>query len=105
MTATIFVQYYGRLDASQGLEPPTTICVAPRFETGDERYVWSTPEQHPRADLLLRPQQRNPVHKMQTRRQRYQPAGPPPVPHLRDSHSMRKSRILCKSPGSSQAIP
>ena len=38
--ATIFVQYHGRLDASQGLEPPLTLYVAPRFETGDERYAW-----------------------------------------------------------------
>jgi hypothetical protein len=38
--ATIFVQYQGRLDASQGLQFPMTIYVAPRFETGDERYAW-----------------------------------------------------------------
>lgn len=36
----IFVQYYGRSDVSRGLELPATIYVAPRFETGDERYVW-----------------------------------------------------------------
>jgi hypothetical protein len=36
--ATIFVQYHGRSDASQGL--PATVYVAPRFETSDERYVW-----------------------------------------------------------------
>ena len=38
--ATIFVQYHGRLDASQGLQFPMTIYVAPRFETGDERHAW-----------------------------------------------------------------
>lgn len=38
--AVIFVQYNGRLDASQGLQFPMTIYVAPRFETGDERYAW-----------------------------------------------------------------
>jgi hypothetical protein len=38
--ATILVQYHGLLDASQGLQFPMTIYVAPRFETGDERYAW-----------------------------------------------------------------
>ena len=38
--AVIFVQYNGRLDASQGLQFPMTIYIAPRFETGDERYAW-----------------------------------------------------------------
>ena len=36
----IYVQYHGRLDGSQGLKPPLTCYVAPRFETGDERYAW-----------------------------------------------------------------
>jgi hypothetical protein len=30
----------GRLDASQGLDLPETMYVTPRFETGDERYMW-----------------------------------------------------------------
>jgi hypothetical protein len=38
--AIIYVQYHGRLDGSQGLKPPLTCYVAPRFETGDERYAW-----------------------------------------------------------------
>jgi hypothetical protein len=38
--AVIFVQYNGRLDASPGLQFPMTGFVAPRFETGDERYAW-----------------------------------------------------------------
>jgi hypothetical protein len=38
--AVIFVQFTGRLDASQGWQFPTTVYVAPRFETGDERYAW-----------------------------------------------------------------
>jgi len=38
--AIIFVQYNGRLDASQGLQFPMTAYVAPLFETGDERYAW-----------------------------------------------------------------
>jgi len=38
--ASIFVQYNGRLDASRGLQLPMTVYVAPRFETGDERYAW-----------------------------------------------------------------
>lgn len=37
-SATVFVQYNGRLDASRGF--PVSVCVAPRFETGDERYAW-----------------------------------------------------------------
>ena len=40
--AIIFVQFYGKspADASRGLQAPATIYVTPRFETGDERYVW-----------------------------------------------------------------
>jgi hypothetical protein len=38
--AIIFGQYTGRADVSRGMEPPITIYVAPRFETGDERYAW-----------------------------------------------------------------
>jgi hypothetical protein len=38
--AIIFGQYYGRVDVSQGMDLPMTIYVAPRFETGDERYAW-----------------------------------------------------------------
>jgi hypothetical protein len=38
--ATIFVQYNGRFDARRGLVFPMTVYVAPRFETGDERYAW-----------------------------------------------------------------
>ena len=38
--AIIFVQYNGRADVSQGLNPPATVYVAPRFETCDERYMW-----------------------------------------------------------------
>ena len=34
--AIIFIQYNGRLDS----EVPATAYVAPRFETGDERYAW-----------------------------------------------------------------
>jgi hypothetical protein len=30
----------GRLDGSNGLQPPLTVYVAPRFETGDKRYAW-----------------------------------------------------------------
>jgi Protein of unknown function (DUF3237) len=37
---SIFVQYNGRLDVSRGLQLPMTVYVAPRFETGDERYAW-----------------------------------------------------------------
>lgn len=38
--ATIFGQYHGRSDVSQGLNLPATVYVAPRFETCDERYMW-----------------------------------------------------------------
>ena len=38
--ATIFVQYQGKLDLSKGMQFPMTAYVAPRFETGDERYAW-----------------------------------------------------------------
>ena len=38
--ALIYVQYHGRLDGSNGLRPPLTVYVAPRFETGDKRYAW-----------------------------------------------------------------
>jgi hypothetical protein len=38
--AVIFVQYQGRADLSQGLQPGLIVYVAPRFETGDERYAW-----------------------------------------------------------------
>ena len=38
--AVIFGQYHGRVDASRGMDLPKTIYVAPRFETGDERYAW-----------------------------------------------------------------
>jgi hypothetical protein len=38
--AIVFGEYHGRMDASQGLEPPMTFYVTPRFETGDERYAW-----------------------------------------------------------------
>jgi hypothetical protein len=38
--ATIFVQYHGRADLSEGLNLPLTVYVAPRFETSDERYIW-----------------------------------------------------------------
>jgi Protein of unknown function (DUF3237) len=38
--AAIFVQYQGRGDLSRGLQLPLTVYVAPRFETGDERYAW-----------------------------------------------------------------
>ena len=38
--AVIFVQYNGRMDLSQGFQFPMTAYVAPRFETGDERYAW-----------------------------------------------------------------
>lgn len=37
--AMVFAQYHGRVDLSGGLDAPT-IFVAPRFETGDERYQW-----------------------------------------------------------------
>jgi|SRR5215831_5044134 len=38
--AAVFVQYQGRVDFSQGFQFPLTVYVAPRFETGDERYAW-----------------------------------------------------------------
>lgn len=38
--AIVLMQSNGRVDVSQGLNPPLTIYVAPRFETGDERYAW-----------------------------------------------------------------
>ena len=38
--AVIFVQYQGRVDVSEGMDLPKTVYVAPRFETGDERYLW-----------------------------------------------------------------
>ncbi len=38
--ATVFCQYHGRMDVSRGMQPPLTVYVAPRFETGDERYAW-----------------------------------------------------------------
>jgi len=38
--AVIFVQYNGRMDLSRGMQFPMTAYVAPRFETGDERYAW-----------------------------------------------------------------
>jgi hypothetical protein len=38
--AAIFVQYQGRIDLAQGFQFPLTAYVAPRFETGDERYAW-----------------------------------------------------------------
>ena len=40
--AIIFMQFYGKSpqDALQGLQPPATIYVTPRFEAGDERYAW-----------------------------------------------------------------
>lgn len=37
--AVIFAQYNGRSDVSQG-PGAAPIYVAPRFETGDERYAW-----------------------------------------------------------------
>lgn len=38
--AVIYTHYYGRSDLSGGMNLPATIYVAPRFETGDERYAW-----------------------------------------------------------------
>ena len=40
--AIIFMQCNGKSpsDSSQGVQLPATIYVAPRFETGDERYAW-----------------------------------------------------------------
>jgi hypothetical protein len=36
--ALVYLSYQGRRDFSQGLDAP--IYTAPRFETGDERYLW-----------------------------------------------------------------
>ena len=36
--ALVFIQYVGRTDLSGG--PGAPVYVAPRFETGDERYAW-----------------------------------------------------------------
>ena len=38
--ALIYVQYHGRCDVSGGLSAPGLVYAAPRFETGDERYLW-----------------------------------------------------------------
>jgi hypothetical protein len=38
--ALVFVQYHGRCDVSEGLEKPGFVFSAPRFETGDPRYLW-----------------------------------------------------------------
>jgi hypothetical protein len=38
--ALILVQYNGRTDVSGGSDDARPIYVAPRFETGDERYRW-----------------------------------------------------------------
>ena len=38
--ASIFVQCNGRLDGSRGWQFPMAVYVAPRFETGNERYAW-----------------------------------------------------------------
>ncbi|HEY7325902.1 MAG TPA: DUF3237 domain-containing protein [Streptosporangiaceae bacterium] len=38
--AAVFVQYEGRMDFTKGLQFPVTAYVAPRFETGDQRYAW-----------------------------------------------------------------
>jgi hypothetical protein len=40
--AIIYVQYSGKIaaDWSQGVQLPATTYVAPRFETGDQRYAW-----------------------------------------------------------------
>jgi hypothetical protein len=37
--ATVYLTYGGRMDLSNGPDG-ATIYVAPRFETGDERYAW-----------------------------------------------------------------
>ena len=39
--ALVFVQYYGRSDMSSN--PTAPMYVAPRFETGDDRYRWLNP--------------------------------------------------------------
>lgn len=36
--AIVFIQYLGRVDTNRGFDGP--IYIAPRFETGDERYRW-----------------------------------------------------------------
>ena len=36
--ALVYIQYHGRTDLSSG--GPAPIYIAPRFETGDERYRW-----------------------------------------------------------------
>ncbi|HUQ38767.1 MAG TPA: DUF3237 domain-containing protein [Acidimicrobiales bacterium] len=36
--ASVFVQYLGRMDTNRGFGAP--VSIAPRFETGDERYSW-----------------------------------------------------------------
>ena len=36
--ALVFIQYQGRVDATQNGRAP--VYIAPRFETGDERYRW-----------------------------------------------------------------
>jgi hypothetical protein len=36
--ALVFIQYQGRTDVTQGGRAP--VYIAPRFETGDERYRW-----------------------------------------------------------------
>lgn len=38
--ALVFVQYNGRTDLSGGTDAPAPVYVAPRFETGDQRYTW-----------------------------------------------------------------
>lgn len=38
--ALVFVQYHGRCDVSAGMDAPGAVYAAPRFETGDERYLW-----------------------------------------------------------------
>ncbi|MGE0026219.1 MAG: DUF3237 domain-containing protein [Thermoleophilia bacterium] len=38
--ALVYVQYTGRCDISKGLESPGHVYSTPRFETGDERYLW-----------------------------------------------------------------
>ena len=38
--AVVLMQYNGRADVTNGLNPPIIAYVAPRFETGDERYAW-----------------------------------------------------------------
>ncbi len=38
--ALVYVQYHGRCDVCGGLSAPGSVYAAPRFETGDERYLW-----------------------------------------------------------------